>query len=107
MQAWGIDPADCPQAQQMERFAGAFHDYACNPGDAQDAAVRAAAEALEEAFTAVGMPLADQMAWRSECDHAWWAQVSPPPAGFGPATGNAPREPFWDRGCPAHCLEQG
>ena len=88
----------------MEAFAAAFHAYAIAPTDAHDDAVRATCVRLELAFFSAGMPIADQMAWRSICAHGWWAQVRPAPPGRGRPDRDWPHDPFWEHGCLPECL---
>ena len=88
----------------MEAFAAAFHAYAIARSDANDDAVRSSCIRLELAFFSAGMPIADQMAWRSICAHGWWAQVRPAPAGKGRTDRDWPTEPFWEHGCLPDCL---
>jgi hypothetical protein len=100
--AWALDRGWAHVAA-MEALAQAFHDYALAPTDANDRAVRGAAAALDAAFAAAGLPVADQMAWRSACAHGWWAQIRPAPQGQGRTDREWRREPFWAEGCPPHC----
>jgi hypothetical protein len=88
----------------MEAFAAAFHAYAIAPSDARDEAVRATCIRLELAFAAAGMPIADQMAWRSICAHGWWGEVRPAPPGQGRTDYTWPAQPFWEAGCRPECL---
>ena len=104
LEAWQLERASWPHVAAMEAFAGAFHAYARAPTDAHDAAVRATCARLEKAFSAAGMPIADQMAWRSICAHGWWAQVRPAPAGKGRPDRDWPAQPFWEHGCLPECL---
>lgn len=101
--AWALDRA-WPHVAAMEALAAAFLDHARRPSEASDRAVRAACAALEAAFSGSGLPIADQMAWRSACAHGWWAQVRPAPAGKGRKDRTWPARPFWEDGCPPHCL---
>jgi hypothetical protein len=101
--AWALDRA-WPHVAAMEALAAACLDHALRPGDASDGAVRAAWAALDAAFSGAGLPVADQMAWRSACAHGWWAQVRPAPAAKGRTDRTWPAQPFWDEGCPPHCL---
>ena len=104
LEAWHLERASWPHVTEMEAFATAFHAYAGAPTDAHDAAVRATCAKLETVFTAAGMPIADQMAWRSVCAHGWWAQVHPAPPGRGRQDRDWPDRPFWERGCLPECL---
>lgn len=103
MQAWNMQ--DWPQvADEMRRFAAAFCAYAAHPDDANDAAIRVATVGLEQALEDRGTTLADEMAWRSECAHGWWAAVSPPPVSHPPRNSvPGPAQPFWVSGCAPHC----
>jgi hypothetical protein len=101
--AWALDRS-WPHVAAMEALAQAFLDHALAPGEASDRAVRAACATLEAAFARAGLPVADQMAWRSNCAHGWWAQVRPAPAGKGRADRVWPARAFWEEGCPPHCL---
>ena len=96
LEAWKLERASCPYVEAMTALSAAFYDHVRSPGDPTDRAIRAAFEALERAYRATGTNVADEMAWRSSCAHGWWAQVAPPP------TNQA--KPFWEHGCPAHCL---
>ncbi len=104
LEAWHLERASWPHVPEMEAFAAAFHAYAGAPTDAHDAAVRATCARLEAAFSAAGMPIADQMAWRSVCAHGWWAQVRPAPPGRGRQDRDWPDRPFWEHGCLPECL---
>ena len=104
LEAWGLARDSWPHVAQMEAFAAAFHAYAITPSHANDDAVRATCVRLELAFVAAGMPIADQMAWRSICAHGWWAHVRPPPPGKGRPESGAPDRPFWENGCRPECL---
>jgi len=66
--------------------------------------VRATCIRLELAFAAAGMPIADQMAWRSICAHGWWGEVRPAPPGQGRTDCAWPAQPFWEAGCRPECL---
>ena len=104
LDAWGLSRGTWPHVAQMEAFAAAFHAYAISASDVNDDAVRSTCVRLELAFVSAGMPIADQMAWRSICAHGWWAQVRPAPPGEGRSVPGAPDRPFWDHGCPRECL---
>ena len=101
--AWALDRS-WPHVAAMEALAAAFLDHAVAPGEASDRAVRAACARLDSVFAGAGLPVADQMAWRSSCAHGWWAQVRPAPAGKGRTDRAWPARPFWEEGCPPHCL---
>jgi hypothetical protein len=104
LEAWDLARATWPHVAEMEAFAAAFHAYARAPGDVHDDAVRATCIRLELAFFAAGMPIADQMAWRSICAHGWWAQVRPAPIGKGRTDRDWPAQAFWEHGCLPDCL---
>lgn len=110
MDAWNLDRSDWPHiAREMETFTQAFHDYANDPSDANDARVAAGAEALDAALAREGTSIAEQMAFRSQCAHGWWELVEPTPADL---PGRKPRPsmpglrrdaPFWETGCADFC----
>ena len=108
MAAWALDPAAWPSlATEMRRFTEAVCAYEADPDDATDAGWRAALKGLDDALATHGLNLADQMAWRSECAHGWWAAVEPLPPGVSsrptvPIVN--PGEPFWMAGCAPHCM---
>ena len=102
--AWGLTRASWPHVPAMEALTIAFHDYVRDPSDANDRAVRAALTVIEAAFTRAGLPLDDQMAWRSMCAHGWWADVKPAPPGKGRTDRVDPERPFWDKACLPECL---
>lgn len=110
MQAWHLDRAAYPDlAAEMTGFTRAFCTYAADPSPGNDAALRRCVDLLEAGFARIGTSIADQMAWRSECAHGWWAAVAPVPAdlpGAKPRPG-VPRPqdgaPFWAAGCAPHC----
>ena len=107
MAAWGLDAAAWPSmADAMQLFTAAACAFEADPNDATDAGWRDSLRALDQALTAEGMTLADQMAWRSECAHGWWALVEPlPPSQPQRAlVGLAPGAPFWEAGCRPLCL---
>ncbi|MEX2520419.1 MAG: hypothetical protein WD969_13930 [Paracoccaceae bacterium] len=102
MRAWRLEEQAYPEvATEMRGFTAACCALARAPGADTDAALRAALAALDEALVRAGMTLADQMAWRSECAHDWWALVAPAPAGI--VKDGRERQPFWEAGCPPHC----
>ena len=103
LEAWHLERASWPHVAEMEAFAAAFHAYAGEPSDGHDTAVRATCATLEAVFAAAGMPIADQMAWRSVCAHGWWAQVRPAPPGRGRPDREGPERPFWEHGCLPEC----
>ena len=104
LEAWDLDRAHGPHLAEMDRFAGAFHDYLRAPTDAHDRNLRDVFAALEQAFTANGVALVDQMAWLSVCAHEWWGEVLPAPAGKGRSDRQWPERAFWERGCLPECL---
>jgi len=101
--AWALDRG-WPHVDQMEALSAAFLDHALAPSEATDRTIRTVFDRLERSFAGAGLPVADQMAWRSACAHGWWAQVKPAPASRGRADREWPVRPFWDEGCPPHCL---
>lgn len=110
MDAWNLDRNDWPHiAREMESFTAAFHDYANDPSDAHDAALRAGCTALDEALAKQDTSISDQMAFRSQCAHRWWESVMPTPAdlpGIKPrpsVPALRPDAPFWDAGCADFC----
>ncbi len=108
MAAWALDPAAWPSlATEMRRFTEAVCAYEAHPDAITDAGWRAALQELDKALAAHGLDLADQMAWRSECAHGWWATVEPLPPGLSPrpsVPAANPTQPFWTTGCAAHCM---
>ena len=104
LEAWSLSRESWPHVGEMEAFAAAFHAYAVTPSHANDDAVRATCVRLELAFVSAGMPIADQMAFRSVCAHGWWAHVRPRPPGVGRREPGAPDRPFWELGCRPECL---
>lgn len=110
MDAWNLGRTDWPHiAREMEVFTEAFHDYANDPSDTNDARVAAGAEALDNALAREGTSIAEQMAFRSQCAHRWWELVAPTPADL---PGRKPRPampalnpqvPFWESGCADFC----
>jgi len=104
LEAWNLERTTWPHVPAMEAFAAAFHAYANALTDANDARVRSTCASLEASFAEAGMPVADQMAWRSMCAHGWWAQVRPAPPGRGRPDREWPDRPFWDHGCLPECL---
>jgi hypothetical protein len=101
--AWALDRR-WPHVGEMEALSAAFLDHALAPSEATDRVIRAVFSKLECVFAGAGLPVADQMAWRSGCAHGWWAQVKPAPAGKGRTDRAWPARPFWEEGCPPHCL---
>lgn len=102
-QAWAMDGASLGAAARG--FVDAHLHAAAGGGDA-DAALSRALDALDRALAAAGTTLADEMAWRSECAHGWWALVCPPPPGTSRRAGVPapdPARPFWGAGCAPHC----
>ena len=79
---------------------------AAAPTRAHDAdGARDLRKAGSHAFSAAGMPIADQMAWRSVCAHGWWAQVRPGPARTRPSGPRLARPSrCWEHGCLPECL---
>lgn len=110
MDAWNLGRAEWPHiAREMEAFTEAFHDYANDPSDAHDAALRQSCEALDAALAREGTSITDQMAFRSQCAHRWWELVVPVPAdlpGAKPRPSVPPLTegaPFWAAGCADFC----
>ena len=107
MAAWALDPAAWPSlASEMRRFTEAACAYDAHPSATTDAAWRQTVAALDAALASHGLSLADQMAWRSECAHGWWALVEPPPPGMptrSAVPGAVAGSPFWNTGCAPHC----
>jgi len=104
LEAWGLTRESWPHVAAMEAFAAAFHAYAITPSHGNDDAVRSTCVPLELAFVSAGMPIADQMAFRSVCAHGWWAHVRPRPPDMGRREQDAPQRPFWELGCRPECL---
>ena len=104
LEAWGLSRDTWAHVAAMEAFAAAFHAYAKTPSHANDDAVRATCVRLELAFVSAGLPIADQMAFRSICAHGWWAHVRPRPPEVGLREPGAPDRPFWELGCRPECL---
>ena len=104
LDAWGLVRASWPHVAAMEAFAEAFHAYAIEQSHVHDDAVRVCCIRLELAFVAAGMPIADQMAWRSVCAHGWWGDVRPAPPGQGRPDRDSTGKPFWEKGCLPECL---
>jgi hypothetical protein len=110
MAAWNLARSDWPHvAHEMQAFTEAFHDYANDPSDANDARVAAGAQGLDAALAREGTSIAEQMAFRSQCAHGWWELVTPVPADL-PGRKDRPsvprpeaRRPFWDAGCAEFC----
>lgn len=110
MEAWNLGRADWPHiAREMEVFTEAFHDYANDPSDANDARVREGCDALDAALAREGTSIAEQMAFRSQCAHGWWELVEPVPADL-PGRKERPSvpapergRPFWEAGCAGFC----
>lgn len=110
MAAWYLERSERPHiAREMEAFTAAFHDYANEPSDANDAALREACAALDAVLAREGTTISDQMAWRSQCAHGWWAAVAPVPADL-PGRKEQPivpklsdDRPFWQAGCADLC----
>jgi hypothetical protein len=110
MDAWNLDRHDWPHiAREMETFTAAFHNYANEPSDAHDAALRESCAALDVALACEDTSISEQMAFRSQCAHGWWELVAPTPADLPGAKPRpsmpAPRTdaPFWEAGCAEFC----
>lgn len=107
MDAWHLDGAAYPDlAADIRSFTLAFVRDAAIPGPASEAALRHAITALDAAFARIGTSIADQMAFRSQCAHAWWEAVVPVPPDL-PERKIVPRltagAPFWETGCAERC----
>lgn len=110
MDAWNLARSDWPHiAREMRVFTEAFHDYANDPSDANDARVAAGAQALDAALAREGTSIAEQMAFRSQCAHGWWELVAPIPSDL-PGRKERPSiprpevgRPFWEAGCADFC----
>ena len=97
LEAWDLARASWPHVDGNGGLCRApFTRMRGAPTDAHDDAVRATCVRLELVFVAAGMPIADQMAWRSICAHGWWAHVRPPPPGKGRPDREGPDRPFWE-----------
>ena len=104
LDAWQRNRTNYPYVPQMEVLSGACYDVLRLPNPATDEAVRAAFAALERACVANETTLADEMAWRSGCSHAWWSDVRPSPLRPEYSERNQRSEALWERGCPPQCL---
>ncbi|MFN3262989.1 MAG: hypothetical protein ACE37J_20765 [Pikeienuella sp.] len=102
MKAWALTGYPALRSE-MEAFTAACLESARAPGPEADARLRGALSALDAALETAGATLADEMAWRSECAHGWWALVSPAPSGRGYREERASARPFWTAGAPPHC----
>jgi hypothetical protein len=110
MEAWHLQRSAWPALEhEIHRFTAAFHDYVHEPSDLFDATVRDSCAALEAEFAKLGTSIADQMAFRSMCAHAWWGSVVPTPADL-PGRKERPTiptlrldRPFWETGCAEQC----
>jgi hypothetical protein len=100
MQAWGLSEDGFPGlADHFRAFTAAFARDSQAPSAASSEAIGAALAALEAALGVTGMTLADQMAFRSECAHGWWAMVVPVPDDL-PGRRDRPSVPAWREGTP-------
>jgi hypothetical protein len=110
LRAWNLDRNAWPHiAAEIENLTMAFHDFAHDASQANDAALRNCTAALDEALAREGATISDQMAWRSQCAHGWWEAVRPAPVDLpgakprpsipAPAKGAA----FWESGCAPFC----
>lgn len=110
MDAWNLPRSEWPHLEQnMNAFTAAFYTFANAPGAEADGALRKACAELESGFERAGMRLCDEMAWRSQCAHGWWALVAPQPAALAGAK-SRPGIPslqagqrFWEPGCADFC----
>ncbi|MBI3507388.1 MAG: hypothetical protein HY059_21345 [Proteobacteria bacterium] len=97
MKAWSLDAGAFPAlADDIRAFAAAFCRDAAGSTPATCVGIETTLAQLEKGFVATGTTLPDQMAFRSECAHGWWAQIVPKP---DDAAGAA----FWTNGCAPHC----
>jgi len=104
LDAWLRDRANYPYVALMEALSGACYDALKSPTVTTDGAVREAFAALERACIGNGSTVADEMAWRSGCSHAWWADVRPAPD-LPEYRDRARRsEALFERGCPPECM---
>jgi len=104
LDAWRRDRANYPYVALMETLSGACYDALKSATPQTDGAVREAFAALERACITHGSTLADEMAWRSGCSHAWWGDIRPAP-NLPEYRDRARRsEALWERGCPEECL---
>ncbi|MCC7038870.1 MAG: hypothetical protein IT516_01020 [Burkholderiales bacterium] len=104
LDAWQRDRTNYPYVALMEALAGACYDALTAPGTPTDRAVRDAFAALEHACNEHGTTLADEMAWRSGCSHAWWGDVHPAPDEPQYRAQARRAQSLWQRGCPPECL---
>ncbi len=110
MQAWGLGRDAYPDlAAPFRAFTAAFTRDARHPTPETSAAIAEALRGLEAALAGVGTSVADQMAFRSECAHGWWAMVVPVPEDLPGRRERAGipkwREgmAFWEVGAAARC----
>ena len=104
LDAWQRSRSNYAYVQQMEALSGACYDVLRSPDTATDEAVRASFAELERACVANGTTLADEMAWRSGCSHAWWGDIRPSPPLPEYSERARRSESLFERGCPVHCL---
>jgi hypothetical protein len=107
MKAWQLDDAAYANVSTpVARFTRAFCFDALASTDATQAEILAAMTGLDTALSTLGTSIADQMAWRSECAHAWWDLVVPAPADV-PDRASVPLlrngVAFWENGCAERC----
>ena len=104
LDAWRRTRDNYPYVAHMEALSGACYDALRAPTAESDRAVREAFAGLEHACVDNGTTLADEMAWRSGCSHAWWGDIHPAP-NLPEYREQAKRsESLWQRGCPPECL---
>jgi hypothetical protein len=109
--AWNLDRNAWPHiAAEIESLTVAFHDFAHDASQANDAALRMCTAALDEALAREDTTISDQMAWRSQCAYGWWEAVRPIPADL-PGTKPRPSVPslakgaaFWESSCAPFCI---
>ena len=110
MSAWYLAPAEWPHlTREIEGLTAAFVDFVRKPDARTDTAIREGISGLETALAAQSTSIADQMAWRSQCAHGWWAMVTPVPDDL-PGRKDRPTiprydaaRPFWETGCADFC----
>ena len=91
MEAWNLRRGDWPHiAREMEAFTAAFHDYANEPGDANDAALRRACDALVDRFVTTQPDDATRTLLRLGTYQLAFGRV-PPHAAVGETVGLAPK----------------
>ncbi len=110
LKAWNLDRNAWPHiAAEIENLTAAFHDFAHDASQANDAALRDRTAALDEALAREGTTISGQMAWRSQCAYGWWEAVRPTPIDL-PGAKPRPSIPapikgaaFWESSCAPFC----